>query len=142
MVDLRQVDTLVIDEADRMLDMGFIPDVRAIVNRLPDRDHRCTMLYSATLNDTVMNLAAMWMRDPVRVEIESDKPATDTVKQIVYIARSEEKFTLLYNHLARNPEARTPRPAPSSSATASSPPSAWPRTSAAAASTARSSPVT
>ena len=107
MVDLRQVDTLVIDEADRMLDMGFIPDVRAIVNRLPDRDHRCTMLYSATLNDTVMNLAAMWMRDPVRVEIESDKPATDTVKQIVYIARSEEKFTLLYNHLARNPEART-----------------------------------
>ncbi len=106
-VDLRQVDTLVIDEADRMLDMGFIPDVRAIVNHLPDRDHRCTMLYSATLNDTVMNLAAMWMRDPVRVEIESDKPATDTVKQIVYIARSEEKFTLLYNHLAKNPEART-----------------------------------
>ena len=106
-VDLRQVDTLVIDEADRMLDMGFIPDVRAIVNRLPDRDHRCTMLYSATLNDTVMNLAAMWMRDPVRVEIEGDKPATDTVRQIVYIARSEEKFTLLYNHLAKNPEART-----------------------------------
>lgn len=106
-VDLRQVDTLVIDEADRMLDMGFIPDVRAIVNRLPDRDHRCTMLYSATLNETVMNLAAMWMRDPVRVEIEAESLATDTVRQIVYIARSEEKFTLLYNHLARNPEART-----------------------------------
>lgn len=106
-VDLRQVDTLVIDEADRMLDMGFIPDVRAIVNRLPDRDHRCTMLYSATLNETVMNLAAMWMRDPVRVEIESESLATDTVRQIVYIARSEEKFKLLYNHLAHNPEART-----------------------------------
>ena len=106
-VDLRQVDTLVIDEADRMLDMGFIPDVRAIVNRLPDRDHRCTMLYSATLNETVMNLAAMWMRDPVRVEIESESLATDTVNQIVYIARSEEKFKLLYNHLAHNPDART-----------------------------------
>ncbi|MGN1325030.1 MAG: DEAD/DEAH box helicase [Candidatus Spyradenecus sp.] len=106
-VDLRQVDTLVIDEADRMLDMGFIPDVRAIVNRLPDRDHRCTMLYSATLNETVMNLAAMWMRDPVRVEIESESLATDTVRQIVYIARSEEKFKLLYNHLVHNPEART-----------------------------------
>lgn len=106
-VDLRQVDTLVIDEADRMLDMGFIPDVRTIVNRLPDRDHRCTMLYSATLNETVMNLAAMWMRDPVRVEIESDSLATDTVRQIVYIARSEEKFTLLYNHLAKYPGART-----------------------------------
>ena len=106
-IDLRQVDTLVIDEADRMLDMGFIPDVRSIVNRLPDRDHRCTMLYSATLNETVMNLAAMWMRDPVRVEIESDSLATDTVRQIVYIARSEEKFTLLYNHLAKHPGART-----------------------------------
>lgn len=106
-VDLRQVDTLVIDEADRMLDMGFIPDVRAIVNHLPDRDHRCTMLYSATLNDTVMNLAAMWMRDPVRVEIEAESLATDTVKQIVYIARSDEKFRLLYNHLAKYPEART-----------------------------------
>ena len=106
-VDLRQVDTLVIDEADRMLDMGFIPDVRTIVNRLPDRDHRCTMLYSATLNETVMNLAAMWMRDPVRVEIESDSLATDTVRQLVYIARSEEKFTLLYNHLAKHPGART-----------------------------------
>ena len=106
-VDLRQVDTLVIDEADRMLDMGFIPDVRAIVNRLPDRDHRCTMLYSATLTETVMNLAAMWMRDPVRVEIESDSLATDTVRQIVYIARSEEKFKLLYNHLARHREERS-----------------------------------
>ncbi len=106
-VDLRQVDTLVIDEADRMLDMGFIPDVRAIVNRLPDRDHRCTMLYSATLNETVMNLAGMWMRDPVRVEIESESLATDTVRQIVYIARAEEKFTLLYNHLKRNEGART-----------------------------------
>lgn len=106
-VDLRQVDTLVIDEADRMLDMGFIPDVRAIVNRLPDRDHRCTMLYSATLNDTVMNLAAMWMRDPVRVEIEAESLATDTVNQIVYIARAEEKFRLLYNHLAKYPDVRT-----------------------------------
>ncbi len=106
-VDLRQVDTLVIDEADRMLDMGFIPDVRAIVNRLPDRDHRCTMLYSATLNDTVMNLAAMWMRDPVRVEIEAESLATDTVNQVVYIARAEEKFRLLYNHLAKYPDART-----------------------------------
>ncbi len=106
-VDLRQVDTLVIDEADRMLDMGFMPDVRAIVNRLPDRDHRCTMLYSATLNDTVMNLAAMFMRDPVRVEVDSESLATDTVKQVVYIARAEEKFKLLFNHLAHYPEART-----------------------------------
>ncbi len=106
-LDLRQVDTLVIDEADRMLDMGFIPDVRAIVNRLPDRDHRCTMLYSATLNETVMNLAAMWMRDPVRVEVESETMTTETIRQIVYIARSEEKFKLLFNHLKKYSDART-----------------------------------
>lgn len=106
-VDLHQVDTLVIDEADRMLDMGFIPDVRAIVNRMPDRDHRCTMLYSATLNETVMRLASMWMRDPVRVEIASESLATDTVRQVVYIARADEKFRLLYNHLARYADART-----------------------------------
>lgn len=106
-INLRLVDTLVIDEADRMLDMGFIPDVRAIVNRLPDRDRRCTMLYSATLNDTVMNLAAMWMRDPIRVEVESETMTTETIRQVVYIARSEEKFKLLYNHLVKYSDART-----------------------------------
>ncbi|MEG2465122.1 MAG: DEAD/DEAH box helicase [Kiritimatiellia bacterium] len=106
-VDLRQVDTLVIDEADRMLDMGFIPDVRAIVNHLPAREARCTMLYSATLNETVMRLASMWMQEPVRVEIEADSLATDTVEQIVYIARADDKFKLLYNQLAKFVDART-----------------------------------
>ncbi len=106
-VDLRQVDTLVIDEADRMLDMGFIPDVRAIVNRLPEKDARTTMLYSATLNETVMRLASMWMRDPVKVEIEGDAVTTDTIKQVVYISRSDEKFKLLFNHLNRYADART-----------------------------------
>ena len=58
-VDLSKVDTLVIDEADRMLDMGFIPDVRSIINRLPSKDKRCTMLYSATLDDAVMPWVAV-----------------------------------------------------------------------------------
>ena len=105
-IDLSKVDTLVIDEADRMLDMGFIPDVRAIVNRLPPKEKRCTMLYSATLDDTVMRLASQWMEAPVKVEVESEHVATKTVKQIVYVVTSDEKFTVLYNHIQQYPDSR------------------------------------
>lgn len=106
-IDLSKVDTLVIDEADRMLDMGFIPDVRRIVNHLPPKDKRTTMLYSATLNDTVMRLAMNWMDEPYRAEVESEINATDTVRQVVYIVRSEDKFKVLFNHVALHPQART-----------------------------------
>ena len=105
-VDLSCVDTLVIDEADRMLDMGFIPDVRAIINRLPPKEKRCTMLYSATLDDTVMRLASQWMEAPVKVEVESEHVATKTVKQIVYVVTSDEKFTVLYNQIQQYPDSR------------------------------------
>ena len=100
-IDLSQVDTLVIDEADRMLDMGFIPDVRLIMNRLPRKDQRCTMLYSATLSQDVMRLAAQWMDTPEHVEIDPESVATDTVNQIVYVVTASEKFTVLYNLIQR-----------------------------------------
>jgi len=106
-IDLSNVDTLVIDEADRMLDMGFIPDVRRIVSRLPPKEKRTTMLYSATLDDTVMRLASNWMEEPFKAEVESETNATDTVRQVVYTIRSKDKFTVLYNHIALHPEART-----------------------------------
>ena len=106
-IDLSSVDTLVIDEADRMLDMGFIPDVRRIMNYLPPKDKRATMLYSATLNDTVMRLALNWMEEPYKAEVESETNATDTVRQVVYIVRSKDKFKVLFNHIALHPEART-----------------------------------
>ena len=105
-IDLNKVDTLVIDEADRMLDMGFIPDVRRIMGRLPTKDKRATMLYSATLSDSVMELASQWMEEPVRAEVSSDHNATDTVRQVVYVIRAEDKFKVLYNHIALHPEAR------------------------------------
>ena len=105
-VDLSQVDTLVIDEADRMLDMGFIPDVRRIVGRLPPPDRRCTMLYSATLDDAVMRLAAQWMTAPVRVEVEPEHVAVDTVTQQVFIVAAREKFNVLYNLLRRHADRR------------------------------------
>ena len=106
-INLSNVDTLVIDEADRMLDMGFIPDVRRIMNYLPPKDKRATMLYSATLNDTVMRLAMNWMQEPYKAEVESETNATDTVRQVVYVVRAEDKFKVLYNHIALHPTART-----------------------------------
>jgi len=106
-VDLSKVDTLVIDEADRMLDMGFIPDVRRIMSHLPPKGKRTTMLYSATLNDTVMRLAMNWMEEPYKAEVESETNATDTVRQVVYVIQAKDKFTVLFNHIALHPEART-----------------------------------
>ncbi len=105
-IDLSQVDTLVIDEADRMLDMGFIPDVRVIMNRLPPKDKRGTMLYSATLSEDVMKLASQWMDAPVNIEIESENMTTDTVEQVVYVVTASEKFTVLYNLLQQYPDTR------------------------------------
>ena len=105
-INLANVDTLVIDEADRMLDMGFIPDVRRIMSFLPPKDKRTTMLYSATLNDTVMRLAMNWIEEPYKAEVESETNATDTVKQVVYVIQAKDKFTVLYNHIALHPDAR------------------------------------
>jgi ATP-dependent RNA helicase RhlB len=105
-VNLQSVDTLVIDEADRMLDMGFIPDVRRIMSHLPPKNKRATMLYSATLTDDVMRLAAQWMEEPVKAEVESEHNATDTVRQVVYVIRAEDKFKVLFNHIALHPDAR------------------------------------
>ena len=106
-INLSHVDTLVIDEADRMLDMGFIPDVRRIMSYLPAKDKRTTMLYSATLDDTVMRLARNWMEEPFKAEVESETNATDTVKQVVYVVQAKDKFKVLYNHVALHPQART-----------------------------------
>ena len=98
-VYLDQVEILVIDEADRMLDMGFIPQVKRIIRQMPKKTHRQTLLFSATFTQDVLNLAEQWTDDPRRVEIEPESVATDNVKQHVYLAAAEEKYTLLYNIL-------------------------------------------
>jgi ATP-dependent RNA helicase RhlB len=102
-ISLRQVEVLVIDEADRMLDMGFIPDVRRIIRECPRGEERQTMLFSATLSEPVMRLASQWMPDPVECMVEPEQVAVDTVKQLIYPVAAREKFTLLYN-LLRRPE--------------------------------------
>ncbi len=96
-IDLSKVDIFVIDEADRMLDMGFIPDVRQIIYSLPGKARRQTMLFSATLTPEVNNLAAQWTKDPILVEIEPEQVAVDSVEQIVYLVTTEQKYPLLYN---------------------------------------------
>ncbi len=98
-LDLREVEILVIDEADRMLDMGFIPDVRMIVNSTPTKDRRQTLFFSATLTPDVTRLATQWTREPVSVEIEPEQVAVDTVEQIIYIVTAQEKFALLHHIL-------------------------------------------
>lgn len=94
---LRYVEIMVIDEADRMLDMGFIPDVRRIIYKTPPKEQRQTVLFSATLSDEVMRLAAAWMTDPVRIDIEPEQVAVNSVEQKVFIATDDQKFQLLYN---------------------------------------------
>lgn len=96
-VNLRFTEIMVIDEADRMLDMGFIPDVRRIIFKTPPKEKRQTVLFSATLTDDVMRLAAAWMIDPERIDVEPEQVATDTVDQKVFIVTDDQKFQLLYN---------------------------------------------
>lgn len=101
-VYLDQIEVLVIDEADRMLDMGFIPQVKRIIRQTPKKTHRQTLLFSATFTDDVLNLAEQWTENPTRIEIEPESVATDRVTQHIYLAATEEKYTLLYNILQQD----------------------------------------
>ncbi len=98
-LNLSRVEILVIDEADRMLDMGFIPDVRRIVRQTPPREKRRTLFFSATLTDDVKRLADQWTINPLAVDIEPEQVAVETVDQVVYAVATREKFTVLVNML-------------------------------------------
>src|SRR5512145_2910055 len=93
--DLASVQVLVLDEADRMFDLGFIADIRYIMRRLPPPDQRLNLLFSATLAQRVLELAFEHMNDPELVRIEPDKMTVDRVTQVVYFPSMEEKPRLL-----------------------------------------------
>ncbi len=100
-IHLSKVEIMVIDEADRMLDMGFIPDVRQIIHSIPPRAKRQTMLFGATLTPEVSRLSSQWTREPVQVDIEPEQVAVDTVEQIVYLTTSRGRYALLYNTITQ-----------------------------------------
>ena len=100
-INLKKIEVLIIDEADRMLDMGFIPDVRKIINSTPAKTKRQTLLFSATLTGEVARYASQWTYNSVTVEIEPEQVAVDTVDQLVYNVTADEKFALLYNIIDR-----------------------------------------
>lgn len=102
-LDLTKVELLVIDEADRMLDMGFIPDVRRIVAQLPDKGVRQTMLFSATLEPEIMRLAQSFLHEPVMVETEPEQVVGATIEQTFYSVAGSEKLAMLLYIIKHEP---------------------------------------
>ncbi|WP_022852086.1 DEAD/DEAH box helicase [Limisalsivibrio acetivorans] len=100
-VFLGSLDMVIIDEADRMLDMGFIPDIRKIMNSTPPKEERQTMLFSATLNQQVTELASRWTKNQFKVEIEPENVTSEQIEQRAYVISSDEKFKLLYNMITQ-----------------------------------------
>jgi ATP-dependent RNA helicase RhlB len=98
------IELMVLDEADRMLDMGFIPQVRQIVARTPRKDCRQTLLFSATYTPEIVELSNRWAMDPIMVEVAPERVAADAVEQIVYLVTTADKYNLLYN-LINEPKA-------------------------------------
>ena len=92
---LNQVQVAILDEADRMFDLGFIKDIRYLLRRLPKPDQRLNMLFSATLSHRVMELAYEHMNEPELIEIEPDKVTADRVRQAIFFPSNEEKVPLL-----------------------------------------------
>jgi ATP-dependent RNA helicase RhlB len=102
-LNLRKVSVLVIDEADRMFDMGFIRDLKYILRRLPAYTERQSLLFSATLNYRVLELAYEYMNHAEEIYIEPQELTVDTVEQCVYHVGIREKLPLLLGILRREP---------------------------------------
>ena len=92
---LKETEILIIDEADRMLDMGFIPDIKRIVYQLPPKGVRQTMLFSATLEESILRLSAGWLAEPAVIESEPEKLVSENIDQTFYSVSRDEKLGLL-----------------------------------------------
>src|ERR1700720_2017585 len=105
--DLRHIQVAVMDEADRMFDLGFIKDIRFILRRLPHPTLRLNMMFSATLSHRVLELAYEHMNNPELIRIEPDKMTVDQVRQVLYFPSTAEKIPLLMGLLRRIDARRT-----------------------------------
>ena len=101
------VEVMVIDEADRMFDLGFIKDVRFIFRRLPAREQRQVLLFSATLSHRVLELAYEHMHEAEKLVVETENVTADRVRQVVYFPSKEEKMPLLFNLLEESKAERS-----------------------------------
>jgi ATP-dependent RNA helicase RhlB len=104
---LSEVEMLVIDEADRMFDMGFIADLRFILRRLPAFDQRQNLMFSATLSQRVMELAYEFMNVPEKVSVTGDQMTADNIEEVLFHVSRKEKFSLLLGLLRRDGMERT-----------------------------------
>ena len=93
--DFKAIEAMVLDEADRMFDMGFIADVRFMLRRLPHPEKRLNMLFSATMAQKVMELAYEHMNQAQLIKIDADSPTVDRIEQSVYHPANHEKIPLL-----------------------------------------------
>ena len=106
-VSLHACEVCVLDEADRMFDLGFIKDIRFLLRRMPARTERQTLLFSATLSHRVLELAYEHMNEPEKVVVESEYITNATVRQRMYLPADDEKLPLLLGLLSRSEGART-----------------------------------
>jgi ATP-dependent RNA helicase RhlB len=104
---LRHVQVMVLDEADRMFDLGFIKDIRYVLRRLPAPERRLNMLFSATLSHRVLELAYEHMNDPELIRIEPERVTAERVRQVIYYPAMEEKAPLLVHLLRTEAATRT-----------------------------------
>ncbi|MBZ0086603.1 MAG: ATP-dependent RNA helicase RhlB, partial [Thermomonas sp.] len=106
-VSLHACEICVLDEADRMFDLGFIKDIRFLLRRMPERGTRQTLLFSATLSHRVLELAYEHMNEPEKLVVETEHVTADRVRQKLYYPADEEKLPLLLGLLSRSAGART-----------------------------------
>jgi ATP-dependent RNA helicase RhlB len=99
---LKEVGFLVIDEADRLFDMGFLPDIKRLLQKMPERSCRQSMLFGATLNRVSRKIAGQYLHNPTFIEVTPEQMTVDTISQELYHVKSHIKLNLLLGILQKN----------------------------------------
>jgi len=101
-LDFKAIDSFIIDEADRLFDMGFYPDIQKMFRMMVAREKRQTMLFSATLGTRVRNLAWDYMNEPLEIEVQPEEITVKAITQELYHVSKSEKFALFLRLMAKN----------------------------------------